>query len=133
MRAILADIDGHKWRDVFVPHGFVLGEMTVEEKDNPFAPGLLSRWEITALLDVPVIYSPDSSSGIVRAALPADRDNVDALREWISACAREAQARRVRLRHWTVSPDDAPAPYLPDGTPNGPPANWSVEAVIEVE
>jgi hypothetical protein len=132
VRAILADIDGHKWRDLFVPHGFAVGELAAEERDNPFAPGLLTRWEVTAQLDVPVIYSPDSSSGIVRAALPANRDNVEALREWIRACARGAPARRVRLRDWKVSPDDAPAPYLPDGTPNGPPPDWSITAVLEV-
>jgi hypothetical protein len=132
VRSILDAIDGHRLRDLHVPHGFTVEDVAAEERANPFAPGVLSHWRVTIRLDVPVLYTPDSSRGVLRAALPAHRDNLDALRAWIVENARVAPARQVELSDWRVSPDEPPAPYLPTGEPNGPPANWSVGAVIDI-
>jgi len=131
VRVILETIDGHKWRDLHVPHGFAVDDIAAAEKTNPFAPNVLSHWRVTTRLDVPVLYTPDPSHGILRAALPAHRDNLDALRTWIIASARAAPVRRFELTDWRVSPDEPPAPYLPTGEPNGL-ANWSVGAVTNI-
>jgi hypothetical protein len=55
-----------------VPHGFAVDDVAAEEKTNPFAPNVLSHWRVTTRLDVPVLYSPDFSHGILRAALRVD-------------------------------------------------------------
>ncbi len=88
---------------------------------------------MTADLRVPVLYTPDSTYIPLHAMLPARTDNLDALREWITAAAEAAPAHRAALIDWRVSPDEAPAPYLPSGEPAGPPAKWSVTAVVEVD
>lgn len=130
VRQTLATINEHRRRDLHVPHGFVVGDLAERDEPNPFAPDGLMNWRVVATLAVPVIYSPDSSRGLVRAALPATRENVVTLREWISQEVRLLPAARVRLRSWIVSPDEAPAPYLPSGQPNGPPADWTVIATF---
>lgn len=132
VRDILAAIDAHEWRDVLVPDGFAIEDVSVEEKRNPFAPDALRHWRVTATLNVPVFYSPDSSSGSSREPLPADRDNVDALRDWIIAEAQRAPVRRAKLRKWQVTQEDRPTPYLQTGEPDGPPDDWTVTAVIDI-
>lgn len=132
VRQAFASIDEHRWRDLYVPHGFVVQSLTERDQPNVFAPEVLVDRRVIATLAVPVIYVPDSSSGRVRAALPAACDNLVRLREWISHEVRLLPAARVRLRDWSVSPDAAPAPYLPSGEPNGPPADWTVTATFDV-
>lgn len=132
VRTVFAEIHGHPRRDLVVPHGFEVDDIEVEERRNPFAPEVLRHWRVAATLRVPVLYSPDSSRGIVRASLPAHRENLDALREWVAVGLRTVPARRAELRWWRVTPGEPPAPYLPNGEPNGPPADWTVTAVIDV-
>src|SRR4051812_2250477 len=100
VRDLLDEIANHRHRDVAVPHGFTLEDLTVEERPNPFAPRALSHFRATAELKVPILFSPDSSSGRLRAALPAHGDNVEALRAWIAQVAEYAPAHRMELVHW---------------------------------
>lgn len=132
VRDILAAIDAHEWRDVLVPDGFAIEDVSVEEKRNPFAPDALRHWRVTATLNVPVFCSPDSSSGSSTTPLPADRDNLDALRDWIIAEAQCAPVHRAKLRKWQVRQDDSPTPYLPTEDPDGPSGDWAVTAVIDI-
>lgn len=132
VRQVLASIGGHRWRDLHVPHGFVVERLVERDVPNPFAPEVLVHQRVVATLAVPVIYSPELSHGRLRAARPASRDNLDALRGWITQEVGELSAARVSLRDWTVSPDEAPEPYLPSGEPNGPPADWMVTAAFDV-
>lgn len=131
VREVLDAIDTHRWRDLHVPHGFAVREITAEPRRNPFMPDLHDGWAVKVDLDVPVIYTPDSSRGRVRASLPADRDNLAALQAWIVAQASESWAR-IALGDWRVSPDEAPAPYLDSGEAHGPPAEWTVSATFSV-
>ena len=130
VHAILKEIDAHPWRDLHVAHGFFVQRIDAQPTDS--WSGRPAGWTVCADLGVPVLYSPDSSQGIVRAALPATRDNLDALRDWIVASARQSAIGRARLASWRVTPAEAPAPYKSDGTPNGPPADWAVTAVLEI-
>lgn len=132
VRSILEAIEGHKRRDLHVPHGFTVEDIAAEEKTNPFAPSMRSHWRVTRRLDVPVLHTPDSSHGVLRAAVPAHRDNLDALRAWIIESARKSPVRQLELSDWRVPRDEPPAPYLPTGEPNGLPANWSVSEVIDL-
>jgi hypothetical protein len=130
VEAVLEEINAHRWRDVHVPHGFYVRDIEAEPTDSWL--GRPAGWTVCVDLGVPVLYSPDSSRGVVRAALPATRDNLDALRDWIVACARQRTSGRARLASWRVTPDEPPAPYKVDDTPNGPPADWAVTAVLEI-
>jgi hypothetical protein len=132
VRRILAEIDEHRWRDLVVPHGFRLEDITVEEELNTFEPSVPSRWRVELELTVPVIYTPDASRIPIRASLPARRDNLAALRDWITIKAKSAWIGRMELRAWNVTPDEAPPPYLENGQPNGPPADWSVAAAVDI-
>jgi hypothetical protein len=132
VRDLLAEIDQHPRRDLAVPHGFALDRLSVEERANLFAPSVLSTHVVTVEMRVPVIYSPDSTGVPLRASLPAHTNNLEHLRDWIAAAAKAAPAARAELTGWSVSPDEAPAPYLPSGEPAGPPAEWAVTAVVEV-
>ena len=132
VRQVLEGINTHRWRDLSVPHGFTLEAVTVDEYPNEFAPaaGMTER-RVTTYLRVPVIYSADPRFIPLRAALPAQRGNLDALQTWIDSRVREVFGSG-RLSEWTVTPARPPHPYFPDGTPNGPPSAWSVRAVIVV-
>jgi hypothetical protein len=132
LQRILDDIDRHRWRDLHVPHGFSLERISGCWIGNPFTPGALGHSRVTVRLAVPVIYSPEWSAGRLKATLPACRENLDTLCAWIRAHARDTAGPLVELVDWEVSPDEAPAPYGPDGTPNGPPPDWSVRAVFDV-
>ena len=129
---ILAEIDEDRWRDAIVPHGFKLEGIAVEEEPNPFAPTVPSRWHVELNLRVPVIYTPDASRIPIRASLPARRDNLTALRDWITFKAKSACVGRIELRAWNVTPDEAPPPYLASGLQNGPPTDWSVTAALAI-
>lgn len=128
---LLDQIQGHRWRDLHVPHGFEVADVVSEQMDNPFVPRALSHWRVAVKLRLPILYSPDSSWPTLRAALPAVLDNLESLRAWLVAEALGATPR-VELREWEVTPDQAPPPYLDDGRPNGPPAYWTVDAVMDV-
>jgi hypothetical protein len=132
VRDLLMEIHEHPRLNLYVPHGFELDDLTAEERPNIFAPETLSEWSISADLSVPIIYTPDASRIPVRASLPARRDNLDKLRSWITDRAYRDPIGRLGLHAWDVTTDEAPAPYLPDGKPAGPPANWSVTATFEV-
>lgn len=114
-----------------MPHGFSVDRVGAEEVPNMFAPDLFTELRIEVDLSVPTIYSPGPGPHGVRACLPASRDNLDALQAAISTGIRTSGLRGARLQEWHVTPEEAPAPYEPDGTPNGTPAEWAVEAVIE--
>jgi hypothetical protein len=131
VRDLLKEIREHRWLNLYVPHGFELDDLTVKERPNIFAPETLSEWSISAGLSVPIIYTPDSSGFPLRASLPARRDNLDKLRSWIADRAYRDPIGRLGLHAWDVTPDEAPAPYLPDGKPAGPPAHWWVTATFE--
>jgi hypothetical protein len=131
LRRALAEIREDPRRDLSMPHGFEVERVVAEEVPNMFAPDLLSEKQITIGLRVPVIYSARLGPRGLRARLPAERRNLKALRAAVVSGAR-AQGLRARLREWRVTPEDAPEPYLPDGKPNGPPADWSVTAILEV-
>lgn len=132
VRDLLKEIREHRWLNLYVPHGFELEDVTVEQRPNLFAPETLTEWSVIAELSVPVIYAPDSSRIPVRASLPACRHNLDGLRAWISDRAYRDPIGRLGLHAWDVTPDEAPAPYLADGRPAGPPARWSVAATFDV-
>jgi hypothetical protein len=131
VRDLLKEIHEDRLRDLDVPFGFELDDMTVEERPNIIAPAL-PEWSIRTKLSVPVIYSPNPSDISGRVSLPACRDNLDKLRSRIADGAYHAPMGRLRLRAWDVTPDEAPAPYLSDGKPDGPPAQWSVTATFKV-
>jgi hypothetical protein len=101
-----------------------------EEIPNVFAPDLFTEQRITIDMTIPTIYSSKTGPRGLRACLPAERENLDALRAAITS-GMCAHGLRARLREWKVTPDEAPPPYLPDGAPNGAPADWSVTAVLE--
>lgn len=130
IRQLLAEIHEHPRRDLTMPHGFEVEDVVAEEIPNMFAPDLFTEQRITIELRAPVIYSARPGPLGARACLPADRTNLDALRNEIVSGAR-VYGLRARLQEWTVTPEDAPEPYLPDGKPNGPPADWFVTAVLE--
>jgi hypothetical protein len=132
VHAVLAEVAAAPRFELHVPHGFVVARVVGELRENLFAPGALIDWRVTAGLLVPVIYSPDSSSGVTRAALPATTDNLENLRAGISAFAARSVDARVTLASWDVNPPTAAPPYRADGTPNGEPANWSVTARFDV-
>lgn len=132
VRDLFEEIHEHPRLNLYVPHGFELEDVTVEERPNLFAPETLTEWSITAQLSVPVIYTPDSCRIPILASLPACRDNLDRLRSWITDRAYRDPLGRLELYVWDVTPDEAPAPYLPDGKPAGLPAHWSVAATFEV-
>lgn len=132
VRELLREIHEHPRLNLYVPHGFELEDVTIRERPNFFAPETLTEWSVTAQLSVPVIYNADSSRIPVRASLPACRDNLERLRSWIADRAYHDPIGRLGLDAWDVTPDEAPAPYLPDGKPAGPPAHWSVTAEFEV-
>jgi hypothetical protein len=130
IRELLTEIHEHPLRGLSMPHGFEIEQVVTEEIPNMFAPDLLSEQRITIGLKVPVIYSARPGPRGARACLPADRENLDALRAAISSGVR-AYGLRARLCDWKITPEEVPPPYLHNGTPNGPPADWSVTAVIE--
>lgn len=132
VRDLLKEIREHPRLNLYVPHGFELEDVTVEERPNLFAPETLTEWLIAARLSVPIVYTPDSSRVPVRASLPARRENLDKLRSWMTDRAHHDPIGRLGLHGWDVIPDEAPAPYLADGKPTGPPANWSIMATFEV-
>lgn len=132
VRDLFEEIHGHPRLNLYVPHGFELEDITVEERPNFFSPETLTEWSISAQLSVPVIYTPDSSSVPVRASLPAANHNLDKLRSWITERAYHDPIGRLGLHAWDVAPDEAPAPYLPGGKPAGRPAHWSVTATFEL-
>lgn len=131
VRGLLEEIHEHPRLRLCAPHGFEVDGLTVEERPNVFAPEVLFQWSVVAELSVPVVYTPDSSRFFVRASLPACRDNLDSLRSWIADRAYRDPAGPLGLRAWDVTPDEAPAPYLPNGEPAGSPARWSVKATFE--
>ncbi len=59
----------------YVPHGFALEDVTVEERPTFLAPETLSEWLIRAKLSVPVIYSPDPSPIPLRASTATGSDH----------------------------------------------------------
>lgn len=132
IRDLFNEIHEHPRLNLYVPHGFELEDVTVEERPNFFAPETLTEWSIAAQMSVPVIYTPDSSRVPVRASLPACRHNLDRLRSWITDRAYHDPIGSLGLHAWDVTPEEAPAPYLPDGKPAGPSAHWSVTATFEV-
>ena len=132
IRMLLRRIATDRWRDLHVPHGFEVEEVDGHVVANPFAPSFRRHSRVKAKLSVPIIYTPEWRWGATRAALPASRENVVRLREWIAALARMTPGHSIEMRAWQVAPDVAPAPYLPSGEPNGPPPDWSVTAVFKV-
>jgi hypothetical protein len=92
--------------------------------------GQAMQWLMAALALLAAL--PDPSCISLRASLPARRNNLDKLRSWIADRAYHDPIGRLGLRVWDVTPDEAPAPYLPEGKPAGPPAHWSVTATFEV-
>jgi hypothetical protein len=129
-RQLLAELNHHPHRDLFLPHGFEVERVVAEQVPNMFSPALTDGQRITINISVPTIYSAKTGPRGLRADLPAERENLDVLRRAITSGLR-AHGVRADLHGWEVTPDEAPPPYLPDGTPNGPPANWSVTAVLE--
>jgi hypothetical protein len=132
VRDLLKEIHEDRLRDLDVPFGFELEDVTVEERPHIIIAPALPEWSIRAKLSVPVIYNRNPSDISGRISLPACRDNLDKLHSRIADRAYHAPMGRLRLRSWEVSPDEAPAPYFPDGKPNGPPAQWSVTATFKV-
>ncbi len=126
---LLTEIRDHPRRDLFIPHGFEVERVTAEDVPETFTGEMCTGLRITIDMRVPTIYSAKRGPHGLRACLPADRENLDALRAAIVFGVR-AYVLRARLREWNVAPDEAPSPYLPNGTPSSPPANWSVTAVL---
>lgn len=130
IRQLLTEIYEHPHRGLSMPHGFEVERVVVEDVANMFAPDRFSEHRITINLKVPIIYSARPGPKGTQACLPANRENIEALRATISLGIRSG-GLRGRLREWKVSPDEAPAPYLANSTPNGPPADWAVTAILE--
>jgi hypothetical protein len=130
-REILAEIHADRRRGLRMPYGFKVERVASEEIPNMFVPDLLSEQRVTIDMKVPVIYSHRPGPWRTQACPPADRENLDWLRGAIVSRSR-ACGLRGRLVEWTVTPEEDPPPYHPDGTPNGPPAEWSVTAVLEL-
>lgn len=131
VRDLLKEIHEHRRLNFYVTHGFELEDVTAKVRPNLFAPEALTEWSVTAELSVPVIYTTNSSCISARASLPACRHNLDTLRAWITDRAYRDPIGRLGLHAWDVTPDEAPAPYLPDGKSTRPPAHWSVIATFE--
>lgn len=78
---------------VRVPHSFTIGAIEATESPNAF--GGLSTWETRAKLSLPVIYSYTTDKG---THLPADRSNLDELRELLEGAAPDERASRRARR-----------------------------------
>jgi hypothetical protein len=128
----LATINTHRWRDAWVPHGFVVRAIRAEECPDPFAPGVLSDYLVTATLSVPMIYTAVYSHGSLRASLPIDLKNVNVLRDWLLAEVQGAPVRRADVSAWDMAPKSPSAPYSHTGEPNGAPGKWLITVVIRI-
>jgi hypothetical protein len=106
-----------KWFPAHVPHGFEVDEIYAEHS------------HIKVGLTVPVIFEPEPYVIPLRASSTTTSDNLDALRWYLEHTADSAG---VRLRGWSVAPDEIPPPYTPAGKPNGPPPDWHVTVDFDV-
>lgn len=107
VRGILERISGHRWLNLWVPHGFTTLDVTAERRPS-FFPERFEHVRVTALLHLPVVFNVRNSR-----ATTANRENLDRLRRWMEAeCAGDFP--RVELVDWEVSPKDDPAPRKRD-------------------
>jgi hypothetical protein len=53
VRDLFEEIHEYPRLNLYVPHGFELEDVTVEERPNFFAPETLTEWSIAARLSVP--------------------------------------------------------------------------------
>jgi hypothetical protein len=107
VRGILERISGHRWLNLWVPHGFTALDVSAERRPSFFPEGN-EHVRATTLLQLPVVFNVRNSR-----ATTASRENLDRLRQWMEAeCVGDFA--RLELVNWEVSPKDDPAPRKRD-------------------
>ena len=125
VRWLLDGIHGIEHLDILMPYQFEVTSIDAEARENPFAPSL-RHWQVTASVDVPVIWTPVNG----RATLPATRDNLDEFRKLVDTYTRYAPppVRLLEPTDWAITPDEhsvIPARGEPD-------PDWTVAITFRV-